>query len=83
MIESGVRIKKSCVFPDTVICEHSLISQSIIGRECYIGKWARIEKMAVLAEDVRVDDEVFINGSQILPHKEIKDNHYEHGEIIM
>ena len=35
---------------------------------------ARIENVSVLGEDVHVDDEVFINGGRVLPHKTIKDS---------
>ncbi|GAB2288685.1 hypothetical protein Dimus_023001 [Dionaea muscipula] len=57
----GVRIKN-----------HTCISSSIIGLHSTVGKWARVENMTVLGEDVHVGDEIYSNGGVILPHKEIK-----------
>ena len=37
-----------------------------------IGQWARLENMAVVGEDVLVQDELYLNGAVVLPHKEIK-----------
>jgi len=35
---------------------------------------ARMENVSVLGEDVKVKDELYINGGRILPHKEISDS---------
>jgi len=43
----------------------------------------RIEGPTVLAEDVTVKDEVYINGSSILPHKSVTTNILEKGTILM
>lgn len=83
VVESGARIKNSCIFADTVIDEHAYISDSIISRQCKVGKWARLEQLAVIADDVIIKDEMFVNGAKILPHKTIDKSYYTHGEIVM
>ncbi len=62
---------------------NAYISHSIIGRDSSVGKWTRIEQMAVIADDVKIKDELFINGSKILPHKSIDKSYYSNGDIIM
>lgn len=42
-IGPGVRIRESIILQNAIIESHTLILHSIIGRECKIGKWARIE----------------------------------------
>jgi len=42
-IGPGVRIKESIVLPHTRVDDHSLILYSIIGSNCHIGCWARVE----------------------------------------
>lgn len=54
-----------------------------MGKACTIGKWARLEPLTVIAENVQVKDELFINGAKILPHKGISGSYYEKGTIIM
>lgn len=83
VVESGARIKNSCIFPDTKISAHAYVSDSIIGRSSFIGKWTRVEQLAVIADDVNVKDELFINGSKILPHKSIDKSYYTNGDILM
>jgi len=82
-IEEGVRLQRTCVMRDTKIKAHSWISDSIIGWQCTIGKWVRIEGVTVLAEDIQVKDEVYINGCSILPHKSITTSAPDKGTILM
>jgi len=42
-----------------------------------------MEGVTVLAEDVTVKDELYINGSVILPHKTVTTSLPEKGSIIM
>jgi len=82
-IEEGVRLQGTCVMKNTKIKAHSWISGSIIGWNCTIGKWVRIEGVTVLADDVQVKDEIYINGCSILPHKGITSNLPDKGTIVM
>jgi len=71
VIGDGVRIKKSSIFSRTKVGSNSLITGSIIGWDCTVGKWNRIENLSVIGEDVQISDEIYINGGKILPHKGI------------
>lgn len=48
-----------------------------------MGKWVRIEGITVLGEDVHIKEEIFINGSSVLPHKAVSTSVVEKGSIIM
>ncbi len=71
IIGDGVRIKRSVVMEDVEIKDHSWIYSSIIGWRSTIGKWARVEGVSVLGEDVTVSDEIYLNGATVLPHKSV------------
>jgi len=71
VIEDGVRLQNVVLMKNTHIKAHTWISESIVGWYCTVGKWVRIEGLTVLGEDVQIKDELFINGSSILPHKSI------------
>lgn len=83
VVEGGVRLSNSCLLSDTTVKGHSFIKNSIIGWSSTIGKWVRIDGLTVLAKDVTVKDEVYINASFILPHKAISTNVPNAGTIIM
>lgn len=72
VVESGVRLSRCTVMRGVRIKKHACISSSIIGWNSSVGKSARVENMTVLGEDVHLGDEVYSNGSIVLPHKEIK-----------
>jgi len=82
VIEDGVSMKRCTVMRDTTVKSHSWIDNSIIGWQCSIGNWVRIENVTVLGEDVIVNDELYINEAIVLPHKVIK-NSVPEKEIIM
>ena len=83
VIKDGVRLRNCAILSDTVINEHSIIMNTIIGWKNVIGSWVRIENYSVFGEDVKVKDELFINGTIVLSHKVITENDYEPGNIIM
>ena len=70
-IEDGVCISRSTVFKGAHIRSHSWINSCIIGWKARVGQWVRMENICVLGEDVRVMDELYLNGTLILPHKTI------------
>jgi len=74
VLEDGVCIKRCTVLRGTVIRSHAWLHSCIIGWNCQVGKWARMENVTVLGEDVIVKDELYINGGRILPHKEISES---------
>lgn len=71
VIEEGVRIKRCTVLRGAVIKSHAWLESCIIGWGSKVGKWARLENVTVLGEDVNVKDEIYLNGVRILPHKGI------------
>ena len=46
----------------------------IVGWQSRVGQWARCENVTVLGEDVKVKDEIYLNGVRVLPHKSIKES---------
>lgn len=72
VVESGVRLSCCTLMRGVRIKKHACISSSIIGWHSTVGKWARVENMTILGEDVHVCDEIYSNGGVVLPHKQIK-----------
>ncbi|KAF5285288.1 hypothetical protein FQR65_LT13278 [Abscondita terminalis] len=71
VIEDGACIKRCTILRDATIRSHSWLENCIIGWRCAVGRWVRMEGTTVLGEDVIVKDELYINGGQVLPHKNI------------
>ncbi|GMI69754.1 GDP-MANNOSE PYROPHOSPHORYLASE 1, CYTOKINESIS DEFECTIVE 1, SENSITIVE TO OZONE 1 [Hibiscus trionum] len=82
VIESGVRLSRCSIMRGVHIKKHACISNSIIGWHSTVGRWARLENMTILGEDVHLGDEVYSNGGVVLPHKEIKSSILK-PEIVM
>ncbi len=82
-IEKGVRMSNTTILSNSLIKAHTMIRDSIIGWQSIVGKWVRIEGVSVVAEDVQIKDEVFINESFILPHKSITNSIPNAGTIVM
>lgn len=82
VIEDGVRIKRSTVLRDATIKSHSWTESTIVGWKSRVGQWSRLENVSVLGEDVKIADEIYLNGIRVLPHKTIKESLPE-PQIIM
>uniref|UniRef100_A0AC35F077 Mannose-1-phosphate guanylyltransferase n=1 Tax=Panagrolaimus sp. PS1159 TaxID=55785 RepID=A0AC35F077_9BILA len=74
IIEEGVRIKNSTILPNTILKQHCFINTSIIGRKCIIGQWVRIENTSVIGDEVKVNDEIYLNGARVCHNKTITEN---------
>uniref|UniRef100_A0A914Q2G6 Nucleotidyl transferase domain-containing protein n=1 Tax=Panagrolaimus davidi TaxID=227884 RepID=A0A914Q2G6_9BILA len=74
IIEEGVRIKNSTILPNTILKQHCFINTSIIGRKCIIGQWVRIENTSVIGDEVKVNDEIYLNGARVCHNKIITEN---------
>lgn len=74
VIAPGCRLSNACVMNDSTIGTNSWVNSSIIGWDCSVGKWVRMDGVTVLGEDVHISDEIYINGGKILPHKTISQN---------
>jgi len=73
VIEDGVRLRRTTIFEGVTIQKNSWVDSSIIGWESRIGRWVRMEGFSVLGRDVRIADELYVNGGVILDHKAIKE----------
>ncbi|XP_077299832.1 GDP-mannose pyrophosphorylase B [Arctopsyche grandis] len=71
VIEDGACIKRSTILRGTTVRSHAWLDGCIVGWRCAVGRWVRMEGCTVLGEDVIVQDELYINGGQVLPHKSI------------
>ncbi|KAK6505326.1 mannose-1-phosphate guanyltransferase [Arthrobotrys musiformis] len=74
VIGDGVRIQRSVVLEGSRIKDHAWVKSTIVGWHGTVGKWARLENVTVMGDDVTIADEVYVNGGSILPHKTIKAN---------
>lgn len=81
VIGAGVRIKNSIILDNAEIKPHSCVQFSIIGWNCSVGKWARLEGqpnysvdipgITILGTGVSVAPEIVVHSSIVLPHKEL------------
>ncbi|RXM96581.1 Mannose-1-phosphate guanyltransferase beta [Acipenser ruthenus] len=74
VLEDGVRIKRCTVLKGARVRSHSWLESCIIGWSCSVGQWVRMENVTVLGEDVIVNDELYLNGANVLPHKSIAES---------
>jgi mannose-1-phosphate guanylyltransferase len=74
VIGDGVRLQRCVLLENSRVKDHAWIKSSIVGWNSTIGRWARLENVSVLGDDVTIGDEVYVNGGSILPHKSIKQN---------
>lgn len=81
-IEPGVRLSHCTVMRGFRIKKHACISCNIIGWHPTVGRWALIENLTILGEDVHIGDELYSNVGVVLPHKEIKSSILK-PEIVM
>ncbi|GAA6009594.1 hypothetical protein JCM11491_001028 [Sporobolomyces phaffii] len=77
-IGAGCRVKESILLDNTVLDKNSCVLYSIIGEECKLGPWSRVEgaplvndkqSIAILGKDVAVLKEVHIRSCIVLPSK--------------
>lgn len=90
-IGKGARVKDSIILEDVEIKANAIVLHSVLCAGTKIGQWARVEgapkegaqvqKVCVLARDVVVGDEVHVQNTVVLPHKEIKND--VANEVIM
>lgn len=74
IVGDGVRLQRCVLLKNSKVKDHAWVKSSIVGWSSSVGKWARLENVTVLGEDVTVGDEVYVNGGSVLPHKSIKAN---------
>ena len=74
VVGDGVRIQRSVILENSKVKDHAWVKSTICGWNSSIGRWARLENVTVLGDDVSIGDEVYVNGGSVLPHKSIKQN---------
>ncbi|PLB35009.1 mannose-1-phosphate guanyltransferase [Aspergillus candidus] len=74
VVGDGVRLQRCVLLENSKVKDHAWVKSTIIGWNSSVGKWARLENVTVLGDDVTIADEVYVNGGSILPHKSIKQN---------
>ncbi|KAK6441573.1 mannose-1-phosphate guanyltransferase [Oleoguttula sp. CCFEE 5521] len=73
-IGDGVRLQRCVLLQGSKVKEHAWVKSTIVGWNSTIGRWARLENVSVLGDDVTIGDEIYCNGASVLPHKSIKAN---------
>lgn len=81
-IEDGLLIKHCTILSGTNLRSHSRLDGCIIGWDCVVGKWVRLENTCVLGDCVEVKDEIYLNGARILPNKTISASVHEPSVIM-
>jgi len=74
VIGDGVRLQRCVLLQNVKVKDHAWVKSTIVGWNSVVGKWARLENVTVLGDDVTIGDEVYVNGGSVLPHKSIKQN---------
>lgn len=74
VIGDGVRLQRCVLLENSKVKEHAWIKSTIVGWNSTVGRWARLENVTVLGDDVTIGDEIYVNGGSVLPHKSIKQN---------
>ncbi|KAL8999962.1 MAG: hypothetical protein Q9188_005785 [Gyalolechia gomerana] len=74
IVGDGVRLQRTVLLAGSKVKDHAWVKSTIVGWNSVIGRWARLENVSVLGDDVTIGDEIYVNGGSILPHKTIKAN---------
>lgn len=74
VVGDGARLQRCVLLENSKVKDHAWVKSTIVGWNSSVGKWARLENVTVLGDDVTIADEVYVNGGSILPHKSIKQN---------
>ncbi|KAI8092960.1 mannose-1-phosphate guanyltransferase [Halteromyces radiatus] len=82
VVGEGVRLQRCVVLEGATIKDYAWVHSSIVGWHSSVGRWSRLEGCSVLGDDVTINDEIYVNGGSILPHKSISANITE-PQIIM
>ncbi|KAJ3467303.1 hypothetical protein MRS44_004867 [Fusarium solani] len=74
VIGDGVRLQRCVLLRGSKVKDHAWVKSTIVGWNSTVGRWARLENVTVLGDDVTIGDEIYVNGGSVLPHKSIKAN---------
>jgi len=65
------RVKNSTIMTGASVQQGAYVVDSIIGWRSRVGAWDHVKNMTVLAENVKLADELYVNGAMVLPHKDV------------
>lgn len=83
-IGHNVRIKNSVILGGVQIMDGCYVEGSIVGWRSKLGRWARLQNMCILGENVEIKSEVSLNAVTVCPHKDVKESIVnEPGKIIL
>jgi len=84
IIGKGVRVKDAIIMEGSKLEQHSCVLNSIIGTNCHIGPWARVDgtpepetevhgqiSVTVLATEVTLAPETLVRSCIVLPNKSL------------
>jgi len=74
VVGAGVRLQRCIMLEGSRVKDHAWVKSSIIGWNSSVGRWARLDNITVLGDDVTIKDELFVNGASVLPHKSISNS---------
>jgi mannose-1-phosphate guanylyltransferase len=88
----GVRISNSIILSNVSVKAHACILYSILGDECVVGQWSRLEGLAsstdakrdpicVLGRAITVSPEIIIRNCIVMPHKNLEQSCFD--EILL
>ena len=82
-IGAGTKVSNTTLLGGATVGASSFVDGSIIGWKSSIGNWCRVTGLSVIAEDVQVKAQSYLNGTKILPHKGVNGEYPNAGTIIM
>lgn len=65
VIEQGVRVKDAIIMEGSTLAQHSCVLNSIVGMDCQIGKWARVDGEAEPEQEVKGQISVTVLGMSL------------------
>ena len=71
VVGATARVKNSTLMARSCFADGAFVADSIVGWGSRVGRWAHVANMTVLAENVKLADELYTNGAMVLPHKQI------------
>ncbi|EPR79893.1 Mannose-1-phosphate guanyltransferase [Spraguea lophii 42_110] len=74
VIGKGVRIMNATIMRNTKIKDFAVIDNAIIGKDCILEKWSRINGICVLGDSTHIDEMINLEKCTILPFKRVKEN---------
>lgn len=82
-IGAGSRVSNTTLLAGSTVGTSSYVDGSIIGWGSNVKNWCRVTNLSVVGQNVNVKDYTYLNGTKILPHKDVNGEHPEEGKIIM